>query len=107
MSLENTHLLMGFYMEGLILGVNTLYRLICFYNLFPIGCIGLKLARDLGKKCRTRYSIGLVRGGGGGPESNTTHSEAPNAVLVSRPLPKWYISGKSLTPYMIDFIRSI
>ncbi len=28
-------------MEGLILGVNTMYMLFCFLKLFPIGCIGL------------------------------------------------------------------
>ncbi len=42
MSPENTHKLMGFYMEGLILGVNTMYMLFCFFKLFPLGCIGLK-----------------------------------------------------------------
>ncbi len=41
MSPENTHKLMGFYMEGLILGVNTMYRLLRFFKLFLIGCIGL------------------------------------------------------------------
>ncbi len=34
-------MLMGFYMEGLLLGVNTLYRLFCFFKQFLIGCIGL------------------------------------------------------------------
>ncbi len=34
---ENTHKLMGFYMEGLILGVSTMYRLFCFFKLFLIG----------------------------------------------------------------------
>ncbi len=32
---------MGFYMEGLILGGNTLYRFFCVFKLFLIGCIGL------------------------------------------------------------------
>ncbi len=41
MSPENTHKLMGFYMEGLILGTNTMYMLFCFSKLFLIGCIGL------------------------------------------------------------------
>ncbi len=53
MSPENTHKLMGFYMEVLILGVNTMYMLFCFFNSLPpiinslkklktlIGCIGL------------------------------------------------------------------
>ncbi len=41
MSPENTHKLMGFYMEVLILGVNTMYMLFCFFRLFLIGCIGL------------------------------------------------------------------
>ncbi len=42
MSPENTHKLMGFYMEVIIiLGVNTLYVLFCFFKLFLIGCIGL------------------------------------------------------------------
>ncbi len=35
-------MLMRFYMEGLILGVNTMYMLFCFFKLFLIGCIGLK-----------------------------------------------------------------
>ncbi len=35
MSLENTHKLMGFYMEVLILGVNTMYMLFCFFNSLP------------------------------------------------------------------------
>ncbi len=39
MSLENTHKLMGFYMEGLILGVNTMYMLFCFFKLFLVECI--------------------------------------------------------------------
>ncbi len=43
MSLVNTHKLMGFCMEVLILGVNTMYMLFCFFKLFPIGCIGLIL----------------------------------------------------------------
>ncbi len=34
MSPENTHKLMGFYMDGLILGVNTMYMLFCFFKLF-------------------------------------------------------------------------
>ncbi len=41
MSPENTHKLMEFYMEGLILGVNTTYMLFCFFKLFLVGCIGL------------------------------------------------------------------
>ncbi len=32
---------MVFYMENLILVVNTMYRLFCFFKLFPIGCIEL------------------------------------------------------------------
>ncbi len=39
MSPENTHKLMGFYVDGLILGIHTLYRLFCFFKLFLIGCI--------------------------------------------------------------------
>ncbi len=35
MSPENTHKLMGFYMEVLILGVSTLYMLFCFFNSLP------------------------------------------------------------------------
>ncbi len=39
MSPENTHKLMGFYMEVLILGVMLYYMHgICFSKLFPIGC---------------------------------------------------------------------
>ncbi len=41
MSPENTHKLMGYYMEGLILGVNIMYVLFCFFKLFLVGCIGL------------------------------------------------------------------
>ncbi len=36
MSPESTHTLLEFYMEGLILGVNTMYMLFCF---FKLGCI--------------------------------------------------------------------
>ncbi len=43
MSPENTHKLMGFYMEGLILGVNTMYMLFWFFKLFLVGCIELIL----------------------------------------------------------------
>ncbi len=32
------------YMGGLILGVNTLYRLLCFFKLFPMVGKGVKLA---------------------------------------------------------------
>ncbi len=32
MSPENTHKLMRIYMEGLILGVTTMYMLFCFFN---------------------------------------------------------------------------
>ncbi len=42
MSPDNTHKLMGIYMESLILGVNAVYMLFCFFKLFPIGCRGLK-----------------------------------------------------------------
>ncbi len=35
------------YMEGLILGVNTWYRLFCFFKLFPIVGKGLKLKPPL------------------------------------------------------------
>ncbi len=28
-------------MEGLILGVNTMYMIFCFFRLFLIGCLGL------------------------------------------------------------------
>ncbi len=41
MSPENTHKLMGFYMEGLMLGVNTVHMLFCSFKRFLIGCIGL------------------------------------------------------------------
>ncbi len=42
MSPENTHKLMGFYVEVIILGViYTLVHGFCFFKLFPIGCIGL------------------------------------------------------------------
>jgi len=34
MSLENTHKPIRIYMEGLILGANTLYKLFCFFKLF-------------------------------------------------------------------------
>ncbi len=39
MSPDNTHKLI-FYIEVLILGVNTMYMLFCFFKLFLIGCIG-------------------------------------------------------------------
>ncbi len=42
MSPENTHKLMGFYMEVIILGIKTVYVLFCFFKLFLIGCIGLR-----------------------------------------------------------------
>ncbi len=38
MSPENSYRFMGFYMEGLILGVNRMYMLFCFFKLFLIGC---------------------------------------------------------------------
>ncbi len=41
MSPEKTHKFMGFYMEGLLLGVNTMYMLFCSFKLFLIGCMGL------------------------------------------------------------------
>ncbi len=41
MSPENTHTLMEFYMEVLILGVIFLYMVSALFKLFPIGCIGL------------------------------------------------------------------
>ncbi len=47
MSPENTHKLMGFYMGGLILGVNTMYRLFGFFKLFLVGCIGLIIEHSL------------------------------------------------------------
>ncbi len=43
MSSENTHKPMGFYMEVLILGANTMYTL----KLFPIVGIGLGLGMRL------------------------------------------------------------
>ncbi len=62
MSLENTLKLMGFYMDGLILGINTMYMymLFCFFKLFLMGCIGygtLLLQRVLSKleKIRCGY----------------------------------------------------
>ncbi len=47
MSPESTHKFMGFYMEGLILGVNTLYMLFCFLKLFLLGRIGLKVVTEV------------------------------------------------------------
>ncbi len=41
MSPENTHNLMGFYMEVLILRRYTLVHGFCCFKLFPIGCMGL------------------------------------------------------------------
>ncbi len=47
MSPENTHKLMGFYMEVIILGVNTMYNMFfCFFKLFLVGCIGLSIGVD-------------------------------------------------------------
>ncbi len=42
MSPENTHKLMGFYMEVFNTGRYTLVHGFCFFKLFPIGCIGYK-----------------------------------------------------------------
>ncbi len=36
---------MGFYMEVIILGINTMYMLFCFFKLFLVGCTGL-IERD-------------------------------------------------------------
>ncbi len=49
MSPENTHKLMGFYMEGLILGVNTMYMLFCFFNSLPPILNSLKKQKTLYK----------------------------------------------------------
>ncbi len=38
---------MGFYMEVIILGVNTMYMLFFFFKLFLIGCIGLNNSHSL------------------------------------------------------------
>ncbi len=45
MSQENTDKLMAFYMEGLILDINTMYMVFCFFKLFLVGCIGLMYLR--------------------------------------------------------------
>ncbi len=37
----SSHKLISIYMGGLILGVNTLYRLFCFFKLFPVVGKGL------------------------------------------------------------------
>ncbi len=39
----SSHKPIGIYMEGLILGVNTLYRLFCFFKLFPTVGKGLTI----------------------------------------------------------------
>ncbi len=57
MSPENTHKLMGFYMEVLILGVNTMYMLVCFLSCF-LGCIGLTLG--FVDDSLTQYSLSLL-----------------------------------------------
>ncbi len=44
MSPETTPKLMGVYMEDIILGINTVYMLFCFFKLFLMGCIGLILS---------------------------------------------------------------
>ncbi len=68
MSPESTHKLMGFYMEASILGVNTMYMLFCFFRLFPIGCIGLKLVlhvclvKDLSLTQMYLYTPSVIRG---------------------------------------------
>ncbi len=56
MSPENTHKLMGFYMEVLILGVNTTYMVFCFFKLFLIGCIGLTL-EDIARRCCVPFRV--------------------------------------------------
>ncbi len=43
MSPENTHKLMGFYMEVLTLGLLFMVHGFCFFKLFPIRCMGLIL----------------------------------------------------------------
>ncbi len=55
MSPENTHTLMGFYM---ILGVNTMYMLFCFFKLFLIMCIGY-CSTNLIAKVRAVYTAPL------------------------------------------------
>ncbi len=55
MSPEDTHKLMGFYMEGLILGVNTMYMLFCF---FLIGLI-VQILRHLTSTYTWSISLGL------------------------------------------------
>ncbi len=69
MSPDNTHKLIGFYMEVLILGANTMYMLFCFFKLFLIGCIGLRngcffhlLVEKLEKIRRTYFGHKAFRG---------------------------------------------
>ncbi len=45
----SSHKLVIIYMGGLILGINTLYRLFCFFKLFPVVCKGLKPSLVEGK----------------------------------------------------------
>jgi len=48
MSPENAHKLIRIYMEGLLLGVNTLYMLYCFLKQFALVGKGLRQARSKG-----------------------------------------------------------
>ncbi len=56
------HKLMGIYMEGLILGVNTMYMLFCFFKLFPIGRIELIVVLSLLSGSLPQYAVFPVVG---------------------------------------------
>ncbi len=75
MSPDNTHKLMGIYMEGLVLDVNTMYMLFRFFKLFPIGCIELRvyLSAMPIPTVGCWGPFGLSPGEHGGPVSGSGH----------------------------------
>ncbi len=73
------------YMGGLILGVNTLYRLCCFFKLFPIVGKGLKsrstLTWILASCCSTMSTLPAIgRSLASSPSASLTHSLTPSHV---------------------------
>ncbi len=49
--------LIRIYMEGLILGVNTLYRLFCFLKLFPMVSKGLSGTKIIDEQMRKLHYV--------------------------------------------------
>ncbi len=72
-------------MDGLILGVNTLYRLFCFFKLFPMVGKGLKsrstLTWILVSCCSTMSTLPAIgRSLASSPSASLTHSLTPSHV---------------------------